>query len=369
MAATHKGSGLIRELDSRQAWLEAVRAGLVVHSEQPLNAELPPHALSGDLTPTDQFFRRNHFPVPDLTGEHWRLRVGGLVREPLELDLADLRRLGGQSTVATLECAGNGRNLFSPPVEGARWDLGAVSSARWTGVPLADVLALAGIAPQAREVVFRGADSGTVDGVAEPIRYERSLSVADALGAGALLVYEMNGAPLLARHGFPVRLVVPGWYAVASVKWLTDIEVTDEPFTGYFQDTHYVYEWQRDGQRVREPVRLQLVRALITAPASGRRLPAGDLDIGGVAWSGAGPVSRVEVRVRDGQWQDARLVGRPEPYGWQRWELSAAGLPPGPAVIRARAYDAAGRDQLTKPEWNWLGYGGNFVHEVAVTLR
>jgi DMSO/TMAO reductase YedYZ molybdopterin-dependent catalytic subunit len=368
VAAAHKGSGLIRELDSRQAWLEAVRAGLVVHSEQPLNAELPPHALSGDMTPTDQFFRRNHFPVPELTEEQWRLRVGGLVRERVELGLADLKQLGRQSIVATLECAGNGRNLFSPPVDGARWDLGAVSSARWTGVPLADVLALAGIAPQAKEVIFCGADSGTVDGVAASIRYERSLSVADAREAGALLVYEMNGEPLLARHGFPVRLIVPGWYAVASVKWLTDIEVTDEPFTGYFQDTHYVYEWQRDGRRVREPVRLQLVRALITAPASGRRLQAGDLDIEGVAWSGAAPVSRVEVSVRGGLWQDARLVGRPEPYGWQRWEHSAPGLAPGPAGIRARAHDAAGHDQLTEPEWNWLGYGGNFVHEVAVTL-
>jgi DMSO/TMAO reductase YedYZ molybdopterin-dependent catalytic subunit len=369
MSVTQQESPLVPELDWWPAWLEAVAAGLVARGERPLNAELPPHALSGDMTPTDQFFRRNHFPVPNLAEADWRLRVGGLVRKPLELGLADLKRLGRQSTVATLECAGNGRNLFSPPVEGARWDLGAVSSARWTGVPLADVLALAGIAPRGSEVVFRGADSGIVDGVAGPVRYERSLSVPDALQAGALLVYEMNGEPLPARHGFPVRLVVPGWYAVASVKWLTDMEVTEEPFTGYFQDTHYVYEWQRDGRRVREPVRLQRVRALITAPASGHRLQAGDLHIGGVAWSGSAPITRVEVGVGNGPWQDARLVGEPEGYGWQRWELFVAGLPPGLALIRARAYDAAGHDQLTEPEWNSLGYGGNFVHEVAVTLR
>jgi DMSO/TMAO reductase YedYZ molybdopterin-dependent catalytic subunit len=360
--------GTVPELDSRQAWLEAVRAGLVARRERPLNAELRPEALGGDLTPTARFFRRNHFPVPDLAEADWRLRVGGLVREPLELGLDELKRLGSQSAVVTLECAGNGRTLFSPPVEGERWGLGAVSSARWTGVRLADVLALAQVAPPGREVVFRGADSGAVEGSDGPVRFERSLGVGDALRSGALLVYEMNGGPLPARHGFPVRLVVPGWYAVASVKWLTDIEVTSEPFTGYFQDTHYVYEWQRDGGRAREPVRLQRVRALISEPAAGRRRRPGDLEIRGVAWSGAAPVSRVEVAVGSGPWRDARLVGRPEAHEWQRWELAVTGLPPGATRIRARAYDAAGHDQLTAPEWNSLGYGGNFVHEVDVTL-
>jgi DMSO/TMAO reductase YedYZ molybdopterin-dependent catalytic subunit len=368
MTVSRGERGAARELEPRQAWLEAVRAGLVARSERPLNAELRPESLSGRVTPTDGFFRRNHFPVPDLAAAGWRLRVGGLVRRPLRLDLAELRRLGRQSAVVTLECAGNGRAMFSPPAGGEEWGLGAVSSARWTGVPLAEVLDLAGIAPRAGQVVFRGADRGAVDGIDGPVRFERSLSVADALQAGALLADEMNGEPLPARHGFPVRLVVPGWYAVASVKWLTDIEVTDEPFTGYFQDTHYVYEWRRSGRRVREQVGLQRVRALITRPAAGRRLPAGELDVRGVAWSGMAPVSRVEVAIGTGPWRAARLVGTPEPHGWQRWALTARRGRAGRTRIRARAYDAAGHDQLTEPEWNSLGYGGNFVHEVPVTL-
>jgi DMSO/TMAO reductase YedYZ molybdopterin-dependent catalytic subunit len=372
MSVAYGESGVIPVADARQSRQEALAAGsagLLVHGERPLNAELPPAALGGEVTPTERFFRRNHFPIPDLSAEDWRLRVGGLVREPVELGLAHLRGMGRQSAVVTLECAGNGRTLFSSPVAGERWVLGAVSSARWTGVPLADVLDLAGIAPGSREVVFRGADGGMVEGVDEPVRFERSLTVGDALESGALLVYEMNGEPLPARYGYPVRLVVPGWYAVASVKWLTEIELTDEPFTGYFQDNHYVYEWQRDGAQVREPVGLQRIRALITEPANGGAAPAGSvLTVRGVAWSGAAAVTRVEVAAGTASWRDAELVGEPQSSGWQRWELAVAGLPPGPSRIRARAYDAAGNDQLTEPEWNYRGYGGNFVHEVAVTL-
>jgi DMSO/TMAO reductase YedYZ molybdopterin-dependent catalytic subunit len=361
-------SGLSSELGSRRAWLQARRAGLVTHSERPLNAELRPDALGGDVTPTEEFFRRNHFPIPELTEATWRLRVGGMVRRPLTLTLADLTRLGRESAAVTLECAGNGRTLFSPQPSGEPWGLGAVSSARWTGVPLADVLELAGIEPQAREIVFRGADQGHLDGIKERIRFERSLSVADALAADGLLAYQMNGAPLPARHGFPLRLVVPGWYAVASVKWLTEIDVTDEPFTGFFQDEHYVFEWQRSDRLVREPVRLQRVRSLITEPADGSRLAAGDLTVSGLAWSGAAPVVRVAVAIGGDPWRDARLLDRERPSGWQRWSLTVPWTPAGATRIRARAFDAAGHAQPAEPEWNPRGYGGNFVHEITVTV-
>ncbi|MGO8982025.1 MAG: sulfite oxidase [Streptosporangiaceae bacterium] len=379
--------------DPEHAWQQALQAGLVGRKRLPLNCELPPPLLTGPVTANERFFRRNHFPIPDLDAGRWRLDVGGLVRTPLSLGLEDLRRLGSESVVATLECAGNGRTLFSAPVEGETWGLGAVSSARWTGVPLTAVLDRAGIASGAREVIFRGADGGQMEGVEEPIRYERSLSVADARQSGALLVFAMNGEPLPARHGFPVRLVVPGWYAMASVKWLTEVELTDQPFTGFFQDTHYVYEWQRRGAWVREPVRLQRIRALVAEPADGQVAEAGDLVVRGVAWSGAAPISRVEVSIAaaaDGEtsggetgggragadaagaaeagWQQAHLVGRAEGHGWQRWELTARDVPPGAATIRARAYDQAGNGQLSEPEWNNLGYGGNFVHELTVTL-
>jgi DMSO/TMAO reductase YedYZ molybdopterin-dependent catalytic subunit len=360
-AARASGSG------SRHPAGTAMRQGRPA-ARRPLNAELAPERHGRGLTPADEFFDRSHFPVPCLSGADWRLRVGGLVRESLELSLSALLRLGRRSREVTLECAGNGRRLFSPRVPGEQWGLGAVGSARWTGVPLAAVLDRAGIDPAGTEVIFRGADSGPVDDVDGPVRFERSLSIRDALASGALLAYEMNGEPLPPRRGFPVRLVVPGWYAVASVKWLTHIEVTSRPFGGYFQDQHYVFEWQRGGRRVREPVRLQKVRALITAPGDGDWLRPCGMCVRGLAWSGAAPVTQVEVAVGDGPWRGAGLVGMPERHGWQHWELPVTALARGPSRIRARACDAAGNDQLAAPEWNALGYGGNFVHEVAVTI-
>jgi DMSO/TMAO reductase YedYZ molybdopterin-dependent catalytic subunit len=366
---------LILMADPDRLWREALGAGLIGHSRQPLNCETPPSLLGGDVTPTERFFRRNHFGVPDLDAGSWRLEVGGLVRRPLTLSLADLMPLGSQSLVAVQECAGNGRTLFSQPTEGERWGLGAVGNARWTGVRLADVLELAGMQAGAREVIFRGADRGTVAGSAEVIAFERSLGVSAARESGALLAYAMNDQPLSARHGAPVRLVVPGQYAVASVKWLAAITATDQAFDGFFQAVHYVYEWRRGGAVVREPVGTQRVRAMITEPAAGDEVARGGVTVRGIAWSGAAPVHRVEVSLDDGGWQAAVLTGEPGPYGWQQWELRTPGPDGGRAgiaaemTIRARASDRAGGTQGGQPEWNRLGYGGNFIHEVRVALR
>lgn len=183
------------------------------------------------------------------------------------LSLRDLHTLPSQSRIVTLECAGNGRTLFQPPIEGEKWNLGAVSTAEWTGVPLREVLDRAGVRPGALEVLFRGADGGTVEGRPGPIRFERSLPLDQAREADLLLAYAMNGEPLPIQHGYPVRLVVPGWYAVASVKWLTEIQLIDRPFTGHYQADKYWYESRRDGQIAREPVMMQRVRALITEPS------------------------------------------------------------------------------------------------------
>jgi DMSO/TMAO reductase YedYZ molybdopterin-dependent catalytic subunit len=361
--------------DAEQAWSAAIAAGLVGRSKDPLNCEVEPPMLGGQTAAGGQFFRRNHFPMPVLDPASWRLGVSGLVCRPLSLSLADLRSLPAESVTVTLECAGNGRTSFSPPVPGERWDLGAVSTATWTGARLADVLDRAEVRPQAREIVFRGADGGPIPGRPAPIRFERSLPAPEAAGLNALLAYEMDGEQLPVPHGFPVRLVVPGWYAVASVKWLTDIIAAGQPFDGYFQDTHYVYEWQRAGGPEREPVRQQRVRAMITSPAAGQRVPAGDLLVSGVAWSGLAPVTRVEVSLEAaggpelGRWQPARLTERAGRYGGQHWQLRLRGIPAGPSRVRARATDAAGNDQRAAPEWNALGYGGNFVHEVVVQAQ
>jgi DMSO/TMAO reductase YedYZ molybdopterin-dependent catalytic subunit len=356
-------------VDPGLGWREAIRAGLVGLRQDPLNCEVPPELLDAEPTPTSQFFRRNHFGIPELDPAPWRLEIGGLVRHRLSLSLDELKRFGSVSTEAVLECAGNGRSSYAPAVEGEQWGSGAVGNATWTGVPLADVLDSAGIQPEAVDVVFRGADEGTVDGGTEPITFERSLSVAEATSSSVLLAYAMNNEPLPVWHGYPVRLVVPSKYAVASVKWLTSIAVIDKPFEGFFQAEHYVFEWQHGGSVVREPVADPGVRALITAPPSGSQLPSGQFTVRGVAWSGAAPVALVEVSVAGGQWQSATLVGNPGQHGWQRWELPLQSAGPGEQTIRARAADAAGRTQLVQPEWNRLGYGGNFIHEVSVLVR
>jgi DMSO/TMAO reductase YedYZ molybdopterin-dependent catalytic subunit len=360
---------LILRTDPARDWREALDAGLVGRSQEPLNCETPPPLLDGDVTPTSRFFRRNHFPIPDLDASAWRLEIGGLVRRPLILTFDELQQFEPQSLAAVLECAGNGRTLFSPAVTGERWDLGAVGNATWTGARLADVLELAGVRPEAVEVIFRGADQGTIEDSPETIAFERSLRAGEVAVSGALLAYEMNGDPLHPRHGYPVRLIVPGSYAVTAVKWLTSITVTDRPFDGFFQTQHYVYEWPRDGHAVREPVGRQRVRALITEPAGGDVLRCGAVTVRGIAWSGDAPVTRVEVSLDGGTWQNATLTGEPGLYGWQRWELAVRAQSAGQRSIRARATDGAGHVQPEQPEWNRLGYGGNFIHEVKVQLR
>jgi DMSO/TMAO reductase YedYZ molybdopterin-dependent catalytic subunit len=356
-------------VDPEDACQRAIDEGLVVHRAHPLNCETSIAALIGGVVmPNAHFYVRNHFQVPLLDESTWRLRVGGLVERPLSLSLRELTRLRSQTRVLTLECAGNGRSLLKPAVAGEKWDQGAVSTAEWTGVPLAEILDRAGVKPSAREVLFRGADGGTVEGRSAPIRFERSLALDVAREAEALLAYAMNGEPLPVQHGYPLRVVVPGWYAVASVKWLTEIELIDTAFDGYYQADKYHYEWARDGELVREPVTLQRVRSLITEPSANEEVQRGELVVRGVAWSGAAPIARVEVSVGDGTWQEARLVGERKRHCWQWWELIARVDRPGMTALRSRATDLAGRTQPPQPEWNRLGYGNNAIRAVPIRV-
>jgi DMSO/TMAO reductase YedYZ molybdopterin-dependent catalytic subunit len=357
-------------LDPEEACQHAIDAGLVVHRAHPLNCETSiPALIGGVVMPNAHFYVRNHFQIPRLDPSTWRLEIGGLVDRPLSLSLRDLSHMRSETRVATLECAGNGRVLLQPPVAGEKWQLGAVSTAEWTGVPLVEVLDRAGVKPEAREVLFRGADAGTVPGGTETIRFERSLTLDDARASDALLAYAMNGEPLPIQHGYPLRVIVPGWYAVTSVKWLTEIEVIGHPFGGHFQTGAYFYEWPRSGPAVREPVTLQRVRALITEPGAGDAVDRGDVAIRGVAWSGAAPIARVEVCVGGGAWQEARFVGERKRHSWLWWELLTRIEVPGATTLRARATDLAGRTQPEQSEWNRLGYGNNAIEEVSVHVR
>jgi DMSO/TMAO reductase YedYZ molybdopterin-dependent catalytic subunit len=343
----------------------------LVRSLDPLNMETSvPGLVGGTVMPTEHFYVRNHFEMPRLDPRTWRLNVSGLVSRPLRLSLSDLGQMPSESKVVTLECAGNGRSFLSPQVDGEQWQLGAVSTAEWTGVSLLEVLHLSlplvGRAGEGVNLLFRGADFGRVNGHATPIHFDRSLTLDEVRDSVALLAYAMNGEPLPMRHGAPLRLIVPGWYGVASVKWLTDIEVVDGPFTGYFQTEKYVYEWERGARRITEPVSKMRVRSLIIEPQSDQLVAPGLLAIRGLAWSGEAPIARVDVSLGDNPWQPARLLGDSSRHCWQRWELITRINRPGPTMIRARATDQAGRAQPEEPEWNRLGYGSNAVQQVGI---
>jgi len=348
-------------VDPDVAYQQALGAGLIVHRADPLNAETPLAALTGTLVPRGRHYVRNHFPIPGLDAATWRLRVGGLAGRTLSLNLADLRSMSSRTAVVTLECAGNGRSGLDPSVPGEQWGLGAAGTAQWTGVPLTEVLERAAPRASAREVVFRAADRGPVEGRDGQVRFERSLDLGQLRSAGALLAYAMNGEPLPVRHGFPLRLIVPGWYGVASVKWLTEIELTGRAFDGYFQVDRY----HIDG----EPLRLQAVRSVITGPRSGETVAPGDVIVRGLAWSGAAPIERVDVSIDDQPWRPATLTGHQHPHRWRPWQLPVRLERPGGITIRARATDAAGQTQPDQPYWNPLGYAANPVQHAQISVR
>ena len=364
------GTDIVPTLGPEEAWQEAIDAAMIVHRADPLNCETSiPALIGGVVMPNRRFYLRNHFHVPKLDSSNWRLNVIGLVDRPLSLSLRELARMPTQTQFVTLECAGNGRSLLSPRVNGEQWNLGAVSTAEWSGVSLAEVLNRAGIAAGATQVVFRGADSGRLDPNSELIRFERSLSVNDAHRCEGLLAYAMNGEMLPIQHGYPLRLIVPGRYAVASVKWLTEIEVISGQFSGHYQTGAYFFEWSREGQIVREPVSLQRVRSLITEPEPESEVEYGDLPIRGVAWSGEALIARVEVKIGDGAWQETRLLGERKRHSWQGWEFIVRLEGRGSVVISARATDTASRTQPDSPDWNRLGYGNNVIQQVRIDVR
>lgn len=359
-----------RVLEPRVARDRAVASGLVLRREHPLNAETPVAGLiGGTMMPSTRFYLRNHFAIPLLEPGRWRLQVGGLVERPLRLSLADLRRMPSESLLVTLECAGNGRSLLGASVPGEPWGLGAVSTAEWTGVPLVEVLHRAGVRAGAGELVFRGADLGAVASRSGPVRFERSLPLDEAVRSDAILAHAMNGEPIPVEYGSPLRLIVPGWYGMASVKWLTEIAAIDRTFHGPFQTDVYVYERKRDGRTEAEPVTRQRLRALITEPAPDAVVERGDVAVRGLAWSGTGPVSQVEVRVGTGPWRAARLSGERNRHAWRRWELILRMEAPGPTIIRARARDRSGATQPEEPQWSRLGYGNNAIQRLPILVR
>jgi DMSO/TMAO reductase YedYZ molybdopterin-dependent catalytic subunit len=333
------------------------------------NHGMPLEALAYDVTPGGLHYLLVHYDIPVVDAAAWRLSVTGVDR-PLSLSLEDLQSRTPTTLAVTMECAGNGRAQLSPRPISQPWLLEAVGTAEWTGVPLRAVLDEAGMPDGVIEVRFRGLDRGVEGG--EPQYYERALSLADAMRDEVLLAWGMNGAPLPPQHGFPLRLVVPGWYGMTSVKWLDAIEVSAEPFEGYQQTISY--RMRQDPDEPGEPVTRMVPRSLMIPPGvpdfatRERILEPGPCTVRGRAWSGLGAVASVEVSADGGtSWSPARLGPAASRYAWRGWEWDWD-APPGEHELCCRATDDAGNAQPLDPPWNLGGYANNEVHRVPVRV-
>jgi DMSO/TMAO reductase YedYZ molybdopterin-dependent catalytic subunit len=332
---------------------------------------MPLEALRYDVTPAGLHYLLVHFDVPEIDGEAWRLEIGGAVGRPMSLALRDLRAMASESRAVTLECAGNGRALTEPRAISQPWGLEAVGTAVWTGVPLRDVLVQAVPVAGAVEVVFTGFDRGIDGGIEQD--YARSLSLADAMREEVMLTWNMNGAPLPPQHGYPLRLVVPGWYGMASVKWLRSITVVDTPFLG--DQMIRAYRFRSEEDEPGTPVTHINPRSLMEPPGipdfltRERFLAPGPVTLRGRAWSGWGPIERVEVSTDGGDsWAEARLLAAQGPAAWRRWEFDWDAVT-GIYEVCCRATDDAGNTQPLQVPWNLGGYGNNAVQRVRVTVR
>jgi len=334
------------------------------------NHGMPLELLREPLTPLGTHYLLIHYDVPSIDADTWTLDVGGHVVRELTLSLAQLQARPAVTLAVTMECAGNGRALLEPRAVSQPWLSEAVGTAEWTGTPLRGVLEEAGVRDGAVEVLFTGLDRGREGGIEQS--YERAVPVADALRDDVLLAYAVGGRPLPPQHGFPLRLVVPGWYGMTNVKWLGRIAVLSEPFEGY-QQTHS-YRLRQTEDDAGEPITRMLSRALMVPPGipdfltRERFLEPGPVTLVGRAWSGWAPIESVVVSTDGGRsWAAAQLDEHVSPAAWRGWSF-AWDAPGGRHELCCLATDTDGRSQPVEPSWNLGGYANNGVQRVIVTV-
>jgi sulfite oxidase len=347
--------------------------GMIVRSLRFLDLEMPPEFASSWLTPVPHFFVRNHmFEPAKIKAAEWKLNIGGEVEKPLTLTLKDLAGLEQHSVTNTLECAGNGRGFQSPKVPGIQWQRGAVGNARFAGPRLVEVLERAGIKQSGKHVMFRGLDE--VPGQVPP--FVRSIPIEKASDRDTLIATHMNGAPLTNHHGFPARLLVPGWIGAASCKWLSELKLLEKEFEGNFMKPGYRYPNQpvTPGAAVNaddtHPLTSLTVKSIIAGPTDGSKLKPGLARIHGVAWAGEADIVKVEVSTDGGQtWNTATLGREQSHYAWRLWTISWNPSNAGEYQILSRATDNQGRVQPDTAAWNPSGYLYNVVDKVSVHVE
>lgn len=348
--------------------------GLIIREREPVNLEYPFDQLDEFLTPNDLFYIRSHYKAPVLDRHHYKLTIGGAVEKPFTITYEELLAMPAVTKPATLECAGNGRIFLVPQVKGAQWQLGAVSTAEWTGVPLTALLERAGMNSAACEVLFEAADTGTPR--EEPVppgdtQYARSLSVAKA--KDVVIAYQMNGEEIPVDHGFPLRAVVPGHYGMASVKWLTHIRVLTEPYRGYWQTSDYGYwEYDENNNPMRRALGQMAVKSAIARPRTREFIPAGSsYKVFGAAWGSDTHIEKVELSTDDGKsWQPVRFLDEAQFGAWRRWDFDwKVPEEKGIYMLRSRATDTQGN---TQPEQHDQRFGTYVIHHtfgIEVVVR
>ena len=331
------------------------------------NHAMPMEALRWDITPPGMHYLLIHYDVPLVDQTSWRLSLDGSVQQPLSLSLEDLAQMPQHTVRVTLECAGNGRAQLSPRPVSQPWLNGAVGTSDWTGVRLRDLLEDAGLETAAANVLFTGCDHGLERGIEQD--YARALSIAESLAEDVIVATSMNGQPLPPQHGFPARLIVPGWYGMAHVKWLGGIAVLDHEYEGY---QNAAYRFRQDPTEQGEPVTRIEPRALLAPPgfpdfmSRTRVARPGPVRLEGRAWSGWAPVDRVEVSVDDGSsWVDADLGPEHGAWAWRGFATVWDAVP-GQHVLRVRAHDRSGRSQPDVAPWNRGGFANNADQPVEV---
>ncbi len=341
------------------------RPFLTTRSLDPENQESPIKFLKTATIPTPYFFRRNHFQYPSIDRQSIILPITGHVKKPLAFHYNQILELGTKKLSCLLECAGNNRSKFSPSVFGEQWDEGAISQGNWKGVPLSSLLEFTGIKPEAREVVFVGNDYGKHKEIKEHVPFARSLPLEKAMHPDTIIAYEYNERPLSLEHGYPFRLIVPGWYGMASVKWLKKIIVIADTFKGPFQSIDYVYY---PSQIDPYPVTTINVNSIIQKPLDYEIIQEGVTTIEGIAWSGEKEVTKVEISFNGTHWSDANLVHSLEGvYTWANWKFHW-NAPKGEHTIFCRATDLQGSIQPMEAMWNKKGYGYNAVAKIRVKV-
>lgn len=348
---------------------------MILHNDRPEDLETPVGYFDSWVTPVDAFFVRQHLPrAPAIDPAAYRLTINGMVSKPAQLTLAALQKLPQHTVPATLECTGNGRAFYNPKVPGIQWGRGAVGNAEWTGPRLSDVLKLAGADPKAAYLEIDGADSG----VAQTPDFVRGMPMEKAMHPATLLALKMNGqTPDI--HGFPARLIVPGWDGTSWVKWVIRLSPVAEQSKGFFMNPGYRYpKYNLPPGSPPKPAELEViegmpVKSTLTSPEDGARIAfvvGGPIAIRGFAWAGENAIERVEVSTDGGsRWQNAQLSAQKLPFAWRMFTLNWVPRDPGYYTVLSRATDTAGRVQPIVPPWNPSGYLWNGIDRVGVTVE